>query len=141
MQNFTIDAAIAAWLAQPRTTKTHIAYEPTLRSFRDALQGEGLDLLSDPTDVARVVTSWACTYIPKRAPTKAVSRYAYNQRLAILSDFYTFLNEHYRPVPPISNPIQIVRGEHNQPVFAFDMNGPWGRCLSHFLQSLKTENT
>ncbi len=37
MQNFTIDAAMTAWLTQPRATKTRIAYEPTLCSFRDSL--------------------------------------------------------------------------------------------------------
>ena len=60
---FTIDAAIAEWLAQKETRtgsrKTRQAYEERMRQFRDFLTRGGLDLLSNPIDTARVAALWA----------------------------------------------------------------------------------
>ncbi len=59
LPQFTIDASITEWLAQKRTTrsgsaKTNTAYGDTIQQFRDFLAGGGLDLLSNPIDIARV---------------------------------------------------------------------------------------
>jgi len=55
---FTIDVAIAEWLAQKETRtgsqKTRKAYEDTMRLFREFLGQGRLDLLSNPIDIARV---------------------------------------------------------------------------------------
>src|SRR5438045_3349863 len=151
MQNFTIDAAIAAWLAQPRTRKTYITYEATLRNFREALHAEGLDLLSDPTSVARVAERCISTYTTKHNRPGDVSPATYRHRRDILHRFYMFLNECNKLVPPIPNPIDLVMVKslkgprtyqrHTQPEFAFSMESSWGQCYQHFLQSLETQNT
>ncbi len=109
---FTIDAAIAEWLAQKETRtgsrKTRAAYEDTMRQFRDFLATGGLDLLSNPVDIARVAALWANQRAGNtRRPGEDVSPSTYNQRLAILSSFYTFVQEVYKLEIP--NPIADVK--------------------------------
>ncbi len=63
---FTIDASIAEWIEQKKTTrsgsvKTITAYRETIQQFRAFLALGGLDLLSNPIDVARVAPIWAST--------------------------------------------------------------------------------
>src|SRR6266699_3889173 len=115
---FTIDASIAEWLEQKRLTrsgsaKTIRAYHDTMQHFRDFLAGGGLDLLSNPIDVARVAPVWASSRLP--APLKSdgtpnkrhegpVSNSTYNKRLAIVSFWYTFVQQTYKL--EISNPIK-----------------------------------
>ena len=116
---FTIDAAIAEWLAQKETRtgshKTRQAYEDTMRQFRDFLATGGLDLLSNPIDIARVAALWANQRAgTTRRPGEDVSPSTYNQRLAILSSFYTFVQEVYKLDVP--NPIQSVK---KRPVQAY----------------------
>ncbi len=117
---FTIDASIAEWLQQKRTTrsgseKTIKAYGETIQQFRDFLIQGGLDLLSNPIDVARVAPLWASTRLPPRlkndgTPNKRheglVPNSTYNNRLAILSSWYTFLQQVYKLQVP--NPIKDV---------------------------------
>jgi hypothetical protein len=64
-----------------------VAYTHALRSFRGMLQGYGLDLVSQPREVALMAQAWASRRVDGRddvAPT------TFNQRLAILSSFYAF---------------------------------------------------
>src|SRR6266568_5787077 len=110
LPQFTIEASIEEWLAQKRTTrsgsaKTDTAYRETIQQFRDFLAGGGLDLLSNPIDIARVAPLWASTRLPPRlrndgTPNKRhqgeVSNSTYNQRLAILSSWYTFVQQVYK---------------------------------------------
>jgi site-specific recombinase XerD len=120
LPQFTIEASIEEWLAQKRTTrsgsaKTNTAYGDTIQQFRDFLTGGGLDLLSNPIDIARVAPLWASTRLPTRlkkdgTPNKRhageVSNSTYNQRLAILSSWYTFVQQVYKL--DIPNPIKDV---------------------------------
>ncbi len=116
---FTIDAAVAEWLAQKETRtgsrKTRQAYEDTMRQFRAFLAHGGLDLLSAPIDIARVAALWANMRTDtSRRPGADVSPSTYNQRLAILSSWYTFVQEVYKLEVP--NPIESVK---KRPVQAY----------------------
>jgi len=115
----TIDSAIAEWLAQKETRtgsqKTRKAYEDTMQQFRDALACGGLDLLSNPIDIARVAALWANMRSGNtRKPGQDVSPSTYNQRLAILSSWYTFVQDIYKL--DIPNPIESVK---KRPVQAY----------------------
>jgi integrase len=117
---FTIEASIAEWLEQKRLTrsgseKTITAYRETMQQFRDFLAGGGLDLLSNPIDVARLAPLWASTRrpsplkkdgTPNQRHTGEVSPATYNQRLAVISSWYTFVQDTYKLEIP--NPIKDV---------------------------------
>jgi integrase/recombinase XerD len=118
---FSLDSAIAEWIAQKKirtgSAKTEQAYHDTMRSFRTFLAKGNLDLLDSSIDVARVATIWASLRNEKtRRPGQDVSPSTYNLRLAILSSFYTFLNENYKLDPPVPNPIETVK---KRPVQAY----------------------
>ena len=120
LPSFTINASIKEWLAQKRTTrsgsdKTNVAYGDTMQQFRSFLTPFNLDLLSNPIDIARIAPIWASTRLPARlrkdgTPNKRhqgeVSNSTYNQRLAILSSWYTFVQQVYKL--DIPNPIKDV---------------------------------
>lgn len=120
LPQFTIDASIAEWLKQKETTrsgstKTITAYGDTIQQFRAFLADFGLDLLGNPIDIARVAPLWASTRAPTRINKDGtlnkrhqgeVSNSTYNQRLAILSSWYTFVQQVYKL--DISNPIKDV---------------------------------
>jgi len=81
-----IDLAIAAWLdAKAKRTgsvKTATAYATTLTTFRAFLRNHDLDLESDPALIALVAQGWAGRGNPAPA--------TFNQKLAILSSFYSY---------------------------------------------------
>jgi site-specific recombinase XerD len=118
---FTIDSSITEWLEQKRTTrsgsgKTITAYRETMQQFRAFLAQGDLDLLSNPIDIARVAPIWASTRLPPRVKKDGtlnnrhegpVSNSTYNQRLAILSSWYTFVQQVYKLEIP--NPIKDVQ--------------------------------
>ncbi len=120
LSQFTIEASIAEWLKQKETTrsgslKTITAYRDTIQQFRNYLSPFRLDLLGNPIDIARVAPIWASTRLPTRlkkdgTPSKRhqgeISNSTYNQRLAILSSWYTFVQEVYKLEIP--NPIKDV---------------------------------
>ena len=137
---FTIDSTIAEWLAQKRTVgsaRTAIEYERTMESFRQFLAGAHgcLDVLPitaqteqdvsrHAIDIARLAPVWANTRAPARLKkdghTSArfdedsdVSPSMYNQRLAILSSFYAFVQDTYKLQIP--NPIKDVKRQKVQP--------------------------
>jgi integrase len=102
-----IDYAIAAWLHSKTTrtgsSRTERAYRDTITRFRWALQSVGLDLDSDPARVADVAQSFCSrTWDPGR---KGVSASSHNQRLAILSSFYSFARTRHLLQ---DNPISLV---------------------------------
>ncbi|MDQ6905205.1 MAG: tyrosine-type recombinase/integrase [Chloroflexota bacterium] len=81
-----LDIAIAAWLdAKAKRTgsaKTATAYAATIAAFRALLRDHGLDLDGDPALVALVAQGWASHGDPAPA--------TFNQKLAILSSFYSY---------------------------------------------------
>src|SRR6266567_3635898 len=107
----TIDSAVTEWLAQKETIgskRTRAEYQETMRRFRALLAQGGLDLLSNPIDIARIAALWAnMREVNSRRPGQDVSPAMYNQRLAILSSFYTFLQDTYKLEIP--NPIKDVK--------------------------------
>jgi integrase len=110
---FSLESAIAEWLAQKKirtgSVKTEKAYRDTMQSFRSFLASGNLDLLDTPVDVARIATIWASLRNEKtRQPGQDVSPSTYNQRLAILSSFFAFLNENYKLDPAVPNPIETI---------------------------------
>ena len=121
---FTLEKAIAEWLEQKRirtgSQRTYEAYKETMQSFRLMLARGNIDLLDNPTDIQRLVTIWANTRNGQtRRPGEDVSPSTYNQRLAILSSFYTFLQEVYHL--DIPNPIESVK---KRPVQAYAAASP-----------------
>jgi integrase len=128
----SIDGAVAEWIAQKKTTgsqRTAIEYTRTMESFRQFLVDGGLDVLPitagsqedinrHAISIARIAGQWANTRLPARLrkdgkesqrfdPTSAVSSSMYNQRLAVLSSFYTFVQDTYKLQIP--NPVKDVR--------------------------------
>ncbi len=109
---FTLDSAISEWIAQKKTrtnsAKTEKAYQDTMFAFHAFLGQGNLDLLDNPIDVARIATLWANMRVGQsQRAGEPVSPNTYNQRLAILSSFYTFLNENYKL--DIPNPIELKK--------------------------------
>ncbi len=90
----TVQDCIAAWLEskteRSKSAKTARAYRDTIGQFRAALTSAGYDLQSDPRTVALAAQGYAA-----RSVTGApVSASTFNQRLAILSSFYTYAIKH-----------------------------------------------
>ena len=112
LYQFTIEASIIEWLEQKKTRtgseRTHQAYADTMSQFRAFLARGDLDLLSNPIDIARIAALWANQRAgSSRRAGEDVSPATYNLRLAILSSWYTFVQEVYKLVIP--NPIQSVK--------------------------------
>ncbi len=115
-----IDSAIRAWIeAKTRRSgseKTRKAYDDTLTAFRGLLWQTGRHL--DPSMNARENTEEAHReaiaeialaaqgFAGLSVKNKIVSESTYNQRLAVLSSFYTFANK--RNFFTLSNPIATV---------------------------------
>jgi integrase len=88
--NSKLDLTIAAWLdaktkrsGSKRTAKT---YADIISEFRTTLQTSGLDLDADVTMVALVAQGWA----GKGETETGVGAATFNQRIAVLSSFYTY---------------------------------------------------
>jgi integrase len=109
-----LDYAIRAWLdAKAKRTgsaRTGEAYIAVLTSFRAYLLDRGFDLDSTPQIVADAAQAWA-----DRAPVvqRQVSANTYNQRLAVLSSFYTFARR--RGHLDVANPIDLLERRKVQP--------------------------
>jgi site-specific recombinase XerD len=116
---WSVDLAIAEWLAQ-KENRTHSqrtldGYRDTMNAFRQFLALGGLDLLSNPIDIARLAGLWAAQRNgASRRPSEDVSPSTYNLRLAILSSWYTFCQRQYKL--DITNPIGDVK---KRPVQAY----------------------
>lgn len=108
-----IELAIAAWLdakhGRSSSAKTLTAYRDTLGHFRAALASTDLDLDSDPSAIALVAQAWAGrrdALHPKATRRGPITPATYNQRLAIVSSFYTYAMR--RKLLPSENPIDQV---------------------------------
>src|SRR5919199_563856 len=81
-----LDLALMAWLDaksnRSQSQKTETAYTTTMAAFRALLQQAGLDLDSDVAAISLLAQAWAGQGEPSPA--------TFNQRLAIISSFYTF---------------------------------------------------
>ena len=93
-----LELAVAAWLdakgKRTGSSKTSKAYRETLASFRAALQRAELDLDSETRAVALAAQVWASRREPSASREEEVSPATFNQRLAILSSFYTYADRH-----------------------------------------------
>jgi integrase len=100
-----LQLALAAWLAaksnRSGSPKTHKAYAETMASFQAALAQAGLTLESDPAALATVAQVWAGV-----GEQGDVAPATYNQRLAIISSFYSFACK--RGLLTLENPISRV---------------------------------
>jgi integrase len=104
----SIGLAIHAWLdAKSRksdSAKTARAYSDTLASFRAACVRVGLDLdRGEGRVLALLAQAWAGT---ERVDGRPVTPATYNQRLAIVSSFYTFARR--RGLLDVDNPAALV---------------------------------
>jgi integrase len=93
-----IRAWVEAKAGRTGSTKTRRSYESTLVSFRAILQAAGVDLDNDGRAVALVAQAWASAGDPMPA--------TFNQKLAIVSSFYSFVEK--RGLLAIPNPMRLV---------------------------------
>ena len=93
-----IDRAIAEWLTRKTgrtgSQKTRKAYQDTMISFRLTLSEGRIDLFGEPSIIARVAAIWASRRVVD-GDSSDVAASTYNQRLAIISSFYTFVAKSY----------------------------------------------
>jgi len=108
----TLEQIIATWF-DAKTKRTHSheterAYAGRLGEFRDVLREAGLDLDSDPHRVAVLAQGWAdhTDRLDDDGRPISVAPSTYNQRLAILSSFYSFARK--RGYLHTENPIALV---------------------------------
>jgi site-specific recombinase XerD len=92
---FTVDYAVSSWLEDKEkhtgSQKTAIAYRDALLDFRGVLQQQGYDLLVTPALVTELAKMWAAMRSKESRRKGEVSANTYNQRLYILSSFYSYL--------------------------------------------------
>jgi len=102
----SIEWAIAAWHdAKSKRSSSHetsSAYRDTLADFRALLRTINLDLNSD----ARAIALTAQAFAGSSKRSRDISASTYNQRLAILSSFYTFARK--SGLLDLDNPISRI---------------------------------
>jgi integrase len=97
------------------------------------LQQGGLDLLSNPTDVARVAAVWAAERDPKSRRQGKIADSTYNQRLAIISSWYSFVSKVYGVdiVNPVAGTLvekrRVQAYAYAEPLHADDVRTRLGR--------------
>lgn len=106
-QEYPIEFAISVWLdAKAKLSgsqRTERLYHDAIMSFRHALQRVGMDLNSAPRDVATVMQVWASK---DSRGQKDVTASTFNQRLACISSFYTFVRK--RQLLHTDNPVEMI---------------------------------
>jgi site-specific recombinase XerD len=110
----TLEQCTLAWLdakaSRSASRKTATAYHQTLADFRETLARSGHDLDSAPHLIALAAQGWAGH--SKRGDR--VTPNTYNQRLSILSSFYTYAIKHEvvttNPITRVER--RVVRTEH-----------------------------
>lgn len=115
---YNLELALAGWLAakvgRSNSDKTRVAYQDAISAFRAALQVAGYDLDSRPGIVGLAAQGWAGRKLSATATVGnqgdgdavGVAPATYNQRLAILSSFYTYAAR--QGLLPDENPIGRV---------------------------------
>lgn len=111
----TLELAIAAWLdsksKRSGSRATFIRYHDVITSFRRELHDHGLELDDDWRAVGLVAQAWASqrrrTTRQGKAGAQDVTNATYNNRLAILSSFYTFVRKRGL-LPNVKSPIEAL---------------------------------
>lgn len=102
----SVEQTMIAWLNAKQglsgSAKTRRAYADTITQFRALLLPTGLDLFSEQVSLLSLAMQG---YAGKSADGQAVSSSTYNQRLAILSSFYSYAIKHGATK---DNPVQLV---------------------------------
>ncbi len=110
----SIDGLIAGWLHEKeghtQSQHTKKVYQKTIQRFRQFLWTHGLDLDSDPGMIAPAAQAWVSE---PWDPRKQVGNAAYNQRLAVLSSFYRYVQQQ-RPGQDVLNPIARLKRRPTQ---------------------------
>jgi len=101
-----VDLAIRSWLSAKysqgsRSEQTIKKYSAVLTRFRAGLQAAGLDLDSDPDTVKLAAEAFV------DAVRTGIGAATANQRLAILSSFYTYVLKHHK-LPVAVNPVATI---------------------------------
>src|SRR2546425_10760423 len=89
-----VDVLIIGWLdaksRKSNSEKTFTAYRDTLQQFRAGVQCHGLDLCSQQKEDLAKIALLAQAYAGGSLVGKHVRPATFNQRLAILSSFYSY---------------------------------------------------
>lgn len=112
-----LNLAIAAWLhaktGHSQSNDTRTKYEVTIRSYQQALYLVGLDLDSDQgRAMGLVCQEWAARRSPDSHWDGEVATSTFNNRVAIVSSFFTFATR--RGLLPDSNPTVYVERRRAQ---------------------------
>jgi site-specific recombinase XerD len=106
------EALIARWLEvkASKSKKTRAAYVAVISQFRAMLAARGLDFFADVRLVASIAGEYARTSYDRngRVASGVLSESTINQRLAILSSFYTYAGKFHNAV---TNPIALCERE------------------------------
>ena len=110
-------ALIAKWVEvkASKSAKTCAAYTAVISQFRTQLADSGLSLFADARQVASVAHDYARTsYDHQGRVTGQLSESTINQRLAILSSFYTYAAKFHNAVTnPIAFCERVKRNVHD----------------------------
>ena len=106
-ESYPLELTVSAWLDSKSklsgSARTHRNYVDVITAFRAALQRADMDLDSPTPDVRLMAQAWASKSFDGLSNVSAAT---YNQRLAVLSSFYTFARN--RQLLDVSNPIELV---------------------------------
>ena len=113
MSQIPFDVLRDDWLAG-FTTSAPRTNRPTLNSFQDALQAQGLTFDDSRRDqVKAVLEAWCLPYSRKgKRAGQIVPKKHQQQRLKIVRAFYAFLIEE-RGYTHLQNPVQGGRGDYH----------------------------
>src|SRR5258707_15265872 len=106
-ESYPFELTISAWLDSKSklsgSARTHRNYADVITPLRAALQRADMGLDSSTPEVRLVAQAWASKSF---GGLSDVSAPTYNQRLAVLSSFYTFARK--RQLLEVPNPIELV---------------------------------
>ena len=110
----SIDGIVAGWLAEKegrtQSQNTRKIYREAVTRFRHFLWEHGLDMDSEPGLIAPAAQAWVSEAWNKE---KEVGNATYNQRLAVLSSFYRYVQQQ-RPGQDVPNPIARLKRRPTQ---------------------------
>lgn len=112
-QALSLDVVIQQWAhsmhMRSQSTATLTAYNDCMTRFRRFLHANGLELDTPGAGEAITAAAQAFASMPWSNRKQMVAGTTYNQRLAILSSFYTFAISHgYARIKAIGNPLASI---------------------------------
>lgn len=138
-----VQVAINRWLeaksGRSGSAKTKQAYSDAIVEFRETLKRERLDLDSDPNRVADVAERWASKPRQTRADEQPITASTFNQRIAIISSFYSYAEKHHlhdlnpirqverRPVQSYANAVPLDAANVSRRLKAIDRSDMAGK--------------